>query len=213
MANKGSADLQIQFEEILCPCCGTRPFRSVYTVQDRLHPETARTKNKPQGAAFRIVACSSCGFLYLNPRPISEHLQAFYRSEKYDPHIRRGGGWFGFLYRRIRPLSIHYKAALVWKKKEPGTLLDIGCGTGEFLQYMKRRGWRVLGVRRRSRRTSSCHRLRRANRRSGDGAIPRTEIRSGHLLACVGTSARFERDIGRRRETNRRGRCHRRCVA
>lgn len=146
MANKGSADLQIQFEEILCPCCGTRPFRSVYTVQDRLHPETARTKNKPQGAAFRIVACSSCGFLYLNPRPISEHLQAFYRSEKYDPHIRRGGGWFGFLYRRIRPLSIHYKAALVWKKKEPGTLLDIGCGTGEFLQYMKRRGWRVLGV-------------------------------------------------------------------
>jgi SAM-dependent methyltransferase len=146
MANRGSADFPAHFEEIPCPLCGARPFRSVYTVQDRLHPEPARTQNQPQEAAFRIVACSSCGFLYLNPRPNPEHLSEYYRSEKYDPHIRRGGGWSGRLYRWVRPFSIRRKAALVWKKREPGTLLDVGCGTGEFLHYMKRRGWRVLGV-------------------------------------------------------------------
>lgn len=146
MENRGSADLPQQFEEIPCPLCGTRPFRLVYTVQDRLHSEPARTKNQPQGAAFCIVACSSCGFLYLNPRPIPEKLKEFYHSEKYDPHIRRGGGWVGALYRWIRPFSIRRKAALVWHRREPGTLLDVGCGTGEFLQYMKRCGWRVLGV-------------------------------------------------------------------
>ena len=32
------------------------------------------------------------------------------------------------------------------KKTKENELLDIGCGTGDFINYMKRKGWSVTGV-------------------------------------------------------------------
>jgi SAM-dependent methyltransferase len=141
-ASKGISDQP--HEQIACPLCGEQAFSPVYTVLDRLGRASAQAKGEPQGETFNIVACSSCGFLYLNPRPVDPG--RYYKAENYDPHRRSGGGVTGFLYRLLQPLSIGYKAKMVAGGQNSGRLLDVGSGRGEFLSLMRRRGWQVLGI-------------------------------------------------------------------
>ncbi len=84
--------------------------------------------------------------MYLNPRPKPEFLSEYYQFEQYDPHRQTGGGVTGSLYRWVRPFSVGYKASLITRRLAPGSLLDVGCGSGEFLLEMKNRGWQVLGI-------------------------------------------------------------------
>jgi SAM-dependent methyltransferase len=144
-ANNGSFNPE-PLETIACPLCGDPAFHPEHTVLDRLGRALARTEGEPQEGTFRIVACLSCGFLYLNPRPRPENLGRYYPTTEYDPHRRSGGGLTGFLYRLLQPLSIGYKAGLVSRGSSPGRLLDVGSGRGEFLGLMRRRGWQVLGI-------------------------------------------------------------------
>jgi SAM-dependent methyltransferase len=131
-------------EQIACPLCQEQAYSPVYTVSDRLGQKLTQAKGEPQGETFSIVACSSCGFLYLNPRPIDPG--RYYRAENYDPHRKSGGGLTGFLYHLLQPLSIGYKARMVTQRRNPGRLLDVGSGRGEFLSLMRRRGWQVMGI-------------------------------------------------------------------
>jgi len=41
---------------------------------------------------------------------------------------------------------VRRKRAWIEAMKPPGTLLDVGCGTGEFLHEMQSHGWQVTGV-------------------------------------------------------------------
>lgn len=143
-AANNSTEHHPSHEPIPCPLCGQRDFRPVYTLFDRLGRSPAQAQGEPQGETFRIVACLSCGFLYLNPRP--RDLGRYYPAQSYDPHRKSGGGLIGLLYRALQPLSIGYKAGLVSRGKAPGRLLDVGSGRGEFLGLMRRRGWQVLGI-------------------------------------------------------------------
>lgn len=146
MTNSGTADATAELEEIPCPLCGMRPFRIYETVLDRLSFKASGTENQPRENAYSIVVCSSCGFLYLNPRPIPGNLFRFYLAETYDPHRRRGGGIMGSLFRLARRFTVRWKAAKITKDLKSGALLDVGCGTGEFIAYMKDRGWNTLGL-------------------------------------------------------------------
>ncbi len=146
MIDHGFADSPADFEEIPCPLCGSTSFEVHLLVQDRLSSHHAEKDKGPQELAYRIVACSSCGFLHLNPRPKPDRLESFYVSETYDPHRRRGGGVMGCLFRSARRLMLGWKAAAAGGKREPGYLLDIGCGTGEFAAEMRRRGWQSFGI-------------------------------------------------------------------
>ncbi len=148
MATNGGGDSSPLLEEVPCPICGTTQCRLVHTVRDRLSGHNVQFKGEPQENTYSIVACSSCGLLHLNPRPRLADLSHYYQSESYDPHRRRGGGMVGFLYRFLRPLSVNFKVAKVAHGRTTGCVLDIGCGTGEFLLAMKRRGWEVLGIER-----------------------------------------------------------------
>jgi 2-polyprenyl-3-methyl-5-hydroxy-6-metoxy-1,4-benzoquinol methylase len=53
------------------------------------------------------------------------------------------------LIKLLFPLSLYFDAKsrhIFSLKKQPGKLLDIGCGNGEFLKFADRYGWRVVGV-------------------------------------------------------------------
>jgi len=115
--------IDIEMEEIACPICGKTEYRL-------LHRE----------GQFQMVRCSSCQFIYLNPRPTGEAILRFYQG--YLPENESSiEAWKKMMQ------SIFLKAAnLIERHKKNGRLLDIGAGYGFFLSDMKERGWEVAGV-------------------------------------------------------------------
>jgi SAM-dependent methyltransferase len=143
MANSTPEGAPDSLELIPCPLCGSVRSQLFIAVRDRLQ---GRDLDADGDKRYEIVTCSGCGFRFLNPRPRVQELWKYYQGGAYDPHRRRGGGVVSIIYRLLRPLSVGYKAAQVSRGLKPGSLLDVGCGSGEFLCEMKRRGWRVLGI-------------------------------------------------------------------
>jgi|FaiFalDrversion2_1042247.scaffolds.fasta_scaffold00209_5 SAM-dependent methyltransferase len=92
---------------------------------------------------FQYVVCQGCGLIYLNPRPDSDSLLSYYPThyEAYQPlqTLPRAERW-----KRLR--AVQTLARFVCHYRANGRLLDIGCGTGEFLHEMQKLGWEVEGI-------------------------------------------------------------------
>jgi ubiquinone/menaquinone biosynthesis C-methylase UbiE len=74
--------------------------------------------------SFNICACN-CGFVFDNPRPTLNSIASFYSDrEKYDPWIANEKGYEKLWERRLKLLQVH---------AQPGNLLDVGAGIGQFL--------------------------------------------------------------------------------
>ncbi len=112
-----------EMEVIGCPLCGE-------TEGLPLHQE----------GPFRMVRCSSCQFVFLNPRLTSDSLYRFY--QHYLPEEEASiQSWE----RMMKPV-FHRAAHLLKQYRKNGRLLDVGTGFGFFLAEMKTRGWEAEGV-------------------------------------------------------------------
>jgi len=85
----------------------------------------------------RLVRCRHCGLLYQDPPPaeaVAQHYENLYEDSTGSDHIdvHRRALFCGFLER--------------WPPQGFGRLLDVGCGSGEFLLQAAERGWKVAGV-------------------------------------------------------------------
>jgi len=99
------------------------------------------------GEKFTIVRCNNCGFRFLNPRPTITSIAKYYDIDEYHPHKLSNESLFDKIYASIRNVNINSKKNLIHKLHlAKGKLLDIGCGTGEFLQAMKQVNWDVQGM-------------------------------------------------------------------
>lgn len=98
------------------------------------------------GEEFIIARCTNCGFLFTNPRPEAAHLGAYYKSENYISHSNNRKGLLNKIYHSVRRYNHKQKYKLISRLLQKGDILDIGCATGEFLNYFKERGWQVIGV-------------------------------------------------------------------
>jgi len=105
MANNPAQNARDSLETTACLFCGSEDHRLVFEVLDRL-----RVQVPGEPAVFRLVACSACGFRFLNPRPAAQDLGKFYQGGSYSPHQRKGGGAVGLIYRLLRPFSVGFKA-------------------------------------------------------------------------------------------------------
>lgn len=97
---------------------------------------------------FNIVQCTSCKLLFTNPRPNASEIGHYYESPDYISHSNSNKGLINKLYKMVRTYSLQSKLKLV-NSLQIGTeksIIDIGCGTGEFLATCKKDGWKTLGV-------------------------------------------------------------------
>lgn len=98
----------------------------------------------------RVVCCQECGYWHAHPMPTQEELDRYYK-EKYYKTLEGNrsmtdkqkdpDGFYEIQYedrlRRILPLMA---------QSQPLSVIDLGAGYGDFLSFMKRKGWRVSGL-------------------------------------------------------------------
>ena len=95
---------------------------------------------------FTIVSCETCNFTFTNPRPKNKSLARYYKSEMYISHTNNQQGLFNWMYQTVRKYTITRKLALLKSVTNIGDHLDVGCGTGEFLNACRKAGFKTRGV-------------------------------------------------------------------
>lgn len=119
-----------------CPICDYTEFTNDIISEDFLLTHEN----------FAIKSCKNCHFKFTNPRPVEEKLADYYQSEEYISHANKGTNIINVAYKIVRSYTINKKVDLINKLTNKGTVLDIGCGTGEFLHACKNDGWQIEGV-------------------------------------------------------------------
>ena len=119
-----------------CPVCNSSEWHKVFQVIDH-------SISKEQ---FGLLKCIKCGFVVTSPQPSVDNLSKYYQSENYISHSGSSNGLVNFIYLKARRISLQWKLNIIKAFKPEGLLLDVGCGTGEFLKTMKDDNWQINGV-------------------------------------------------------------------
>lgn len=99
------------------------------------------------GKRFDILKDIENEFLITTPRPENNELHSYYESADYISHTDAKKSVIDRIYQRVRKYTIHKKIHLLNKLNASGKkVLDIGAGTGDFLQACKNDGWQIHGV-------------------------------------------------------------------
>lgn len=81
------------------------------------------------------------------PKPNKEELSKYYESEDYISHSNKKKGLFSFLYQIVRGFTLKNKLNIIQHfHVGKGNLLDIGAGTGHFLDLAQKNKWTVTGI-------------------------------------------------------------------
>lgn len=134
--NESASVREIEMQSVVCPLCGSAANRPRYQGQDRL---------LGHAGTFPIVECRQCGLTYASPRPVN--VAPFYQGE-YGPHhaVRTAQPQAGDDASVQDGLpKLYYDVVQQATPLRQGTLLDIGCGSGDFLVAMHKLGWQVRG--------------------------------------------------------------------
>ncbi|MBR9705525.1 class I SAM-dependent methyltransferase [Candidatus Pacearchaeota archaeon] len=110
-------------ESVTCNLCGSNNLKPVLKTKDYRF----QIDNK----LFQIVKCKNCDLKFLNPRPNEKEIKKYYpddiKWEKEEPKVQ------------------NEKYSII-KNLKKGKILDIGCAKGEFLSFLKNKGYDVYGV-------------------------------------------------------------------
>ncbi len=128
----------LTIEHTQCPVCSSQSIQFVFAARDY----TVSQEH------FQIWQCNDCNLRFTQHVPAESEIGKYYQSEDYISHSNTQRGIINFLYQKVRNITIKRKADLVKDvvSKDRGTILDIGCGTGEFLNKMNQLEWEVLGL-------------------------------------------------------------------
>jgi 2-polyprenyl-3-methyl-5-hydroxy-6-metoxy-1,4-benzoquinol methylase len=121
-----------------CPVCGSRYLTPVFTVIDHF-----LTKE-----SFEILECNECQLRFTQDAPSKNSIGRYYSSDNYISHGSDNKKPVDRIYHMVRNRTLAIKRSLVCKatRKKAGRLLDIGAGTGAFVDFMRRSGWDAAGA-------------------------------------------------------------------
>lgn len=96
---------------------------------------------------FDLVYNKELEMLETFPQPKEEDLGNYYESETYISHTDSNKSILDKVYQIVKKYTLNKKLKLInsFKTKDK-YLLDVGCGTGDFLLNCKNSGWNVVGV-------------------------------------------------------------------
>lgn len=96
---------------------------------------------------FSIFIDEKAELLVTTPRPQNADLGKYYESDDYISHSNSNTSLFNKAYLIVRNYAIKKKIKLLKSFHSAGNeLLDIGTGTGDFLEASKKKGWAIHGV-------------------------------------------------------------------
>ncbi|RMZ50853.1 class I SAM-dependent methyltransferase [Flavobacteriaceae bacterium PRS1] len=99
------------------------------------------------GEVFQLLYDDEFDMLITSPQPSEDELPKYYKSQDYISHTDTQRNLFEKLYHFIRRISLKKKLKLInLFFSEEKMLLDIGCGTGEFLKIAQQNNWTVFGI-------------------------------------------------------------------
>lgn len=123
-----------------CPSCGSSDIRKVVTCKDYTVSHEY----------FDIWECGDCTLRFTQDIPDIKNIGPYYQSDSYISHSDTEKGLVNKVYKIARNYTLNWKMNLVetslGKNKQKGKLLDIGSGTGAFLQRVVASGWSVTGI-------------------------------------------------------------------
>lgn len=121
-----------------CLCCGGNKFQLYLEAKDNYSNDL-----------FCIEQCQSCDFIFTNPRPGIDEIGKYYSYDTYMSHSSHKKGLVEGIYRVARNYMKGKKLNLIREivgKQNNFSLLDFGCGTGDFLGYVKLQQIQAEGI-------------------------------------------------------------------
>lgn len=118
-----------------CPLCKSGRFHNVQIVKDFSVSQES----------FAINECEECKLLFTNPFPTKENIGNYYKSEHYISHTNKSNSLINFLYKQVRNLTLGKKIGLI-KGLKAKSILDVGCGTGHFLEKAYKKNFKIKGI-------------------------------------------------------------------
>jgi len=141
----------IRTHKVPCNLCGSNDSIFLFNANDRLHGIDG---------TFTYIQCKKCGLVYMNPQVIPADIAKLYPAN-YAPHstIKKGSGpnirsLYDMLMKipltaRLLRMIINVKIvhSVYSELNQRSRVLDIGCGTGAFLNSVRiDKGCEVYGV-------------------------------------------------------------------
>jgi hypothetical protein len=119
-----------------CPVCSESKFTPFIECVDY-------TVSKKK---FNIVKCEACDFHFTNPIPVAEEIGEYYKSESYISHSSSNKGLINKIYQKVRTYTLKQKVKLIQSQTNGLDHLDIGAGTGHFINATALAGFNTLGL-------------------------------------------------------------------
>jgi 2-polyprenyl-3-methyl-5-hydroxy-6-metoxy-1,4-benzoquinol methylase len=122
----------------VCPVCTSAEIIIALTAKDF----TVSGKN------FQVMECRNCSLRFTQDVPDAQSIAPYYKAEEYISHTDTSKGLINRVYKIVRQKTLISKRRLIEKYTglKKGDLLDVGSGTGSFVNEMKQNGWQVEGL-------------------------------------------------------------------